>query len=59
MVEHPVAHAPPDATVSAPRTWLLRIGWRKLGLVKLGEVGASAVIVANRRSLPELTACHS
>jgi hypothetical protein len=32
------AARPPDASIQAPRGWLLKAGWRKRGLLAPGEV---------------------
>lgn len=29
---------PPDGTTASPRTWLLRVGWRRRGLLPLGQI---------------------
>jgi REP element-mobilizing transposase RayT len=35
---HAVSHPPENKAVAAPRTWLLRIGWRERGLLDPSEV---------------------
>jgi hypothetical protein len=32
---------PKDAPAVSPKTWLLRVGWRRLGLIRPGEAPAS------------------